>query len=73
MSALAASWWRRLKSLGMLTPLERASSDLADTERKLYQARLDAEAHDAYIKMHEKRKARLQTLIAVLNEDKEPS
>jgi hypothetical protein len=73
MSALLSSWWKRLRSWGMMTPLERASSDLADTERKLYQARLDAEQHDAYIKMHEKRKARLQAMIETLNTQKDLS
>lgn len=63
------SWWLRIRSLGMLTPLERASADLADTERRLYQAALDLEQHNAFISMHEKRKKRLQQMIEGLNKD----
>lgn len=64
--------WRRISSFGKMTPLQRASFDLAETERKRYEATRSQEETTAYLSMLEKREKALRALIESLNQEKLP-
>lgn len=60
--------WRRITSFGKMTPLQRAASDLEETERRRYEATRSQEETTAYLSMLEKREKALRSLIETLNQ-----
>lgn len=64
--------WRRVTAFGKMTPLQRASFDLEETERKRYEATRSQEETTAYLSMLDKREKALRALIETLNQEKLP-
>lgn len=61
--------WRRISSFGKMTPLQRASFDLAETERDRYEKTRSLEELNAYLSMLDKREKALRAMIDTLNQE----
>lgn len=66
----ARDLWRRISAFGKMTPLQRASFDLEETERKRYESTRSLEELNAYLSMLDKREKALRAMIESINQEK---